>query len=97
MALFLGGKMDIYEIIDTLTEYHRNSLSVNLFSLTNTLKEIKKDNLGFFYVIEKNAIKITLSASLYISYIYVFYYTFAKKSSKNIIITNVEIIKESLF
>ena len=53
MALFLGGKMDIYEIIDTLTEYHRNSLSVNLFSLTNTLKEIKKNNLGFFYVIEK--------------------------------------------
>ena len=89
--------MNIYEIIDTLTEYQRNSLSVNLFSLTNTLKEIKKDNLGFFYVIEKNVIKITLSVSIYISYIYVFYYTFAKKSSKNIIITNVEIIKESLF
>ena len=45
--------MNIYEIINTLTEYHRNSLYVNLFSLINTLKEIKKDNLGFFYVIEK--------------------------------------------
>ena len=72
---FEERKMNIYEIIDTLTEYQRNSLSVNLFSLTNTLKEIKKDNLGFFYVIEKNAIKITLSVSLYTSYIYVFYYT----------------------
>lgn len=89
--------MEIYELIDTLMGYQQNSLTINLSSLIETLKNIKKEHSGFFYVVEKNSINIIVSVSLYESYSYLFEYIYIKKNSKDIIIRSVNIIKDTLF
>lgn len=89
--------MEIYELIDTLMGYQQNSLTINLSSLIETLKNIKKEHPGFFYVVEKDSINITVSVSLYESYSYLFEYTYVYKDNRNVTINSVNIIKDTLF
>lgn len=89
--------MEIYELIDTLMGYQQNSLTINLSSLIETLKNIKKEHSGFFYVVEKNSINIIVSVSLYESYSYLFEYTYVYKDNRNVTINSVNIIKDTLF